>query len=466
MGQRTFTYFHRLVFLVTDFLVVNTAFIVANIFYPLVAGSFLVGGLGFKFLASFNLTWLLAGAAMRLYATKTFDRIEFVYRQTAKTAAIQCVLFTTVVWLMQAHLHTSFFIACYSILTLLVAVSRFCYTYISEYIIQAKLHKKIAIVGYNETGVELARYFQGNNNRYTFEGFFDNRTDHITVDQDGHIKGPIEECIDYAVENNIQEIYSTILPGQHEDVSKMIEFADRNCVRVKFVHSGKAAVNVNPDYNVQYVGDFPVISLRFEPLQELRNRVKKRFVDIVVSSLVILFILSWLMPILAILIKLESRGPVFFKQLRSGRDNKPFWCYKFRSMKVNKNSDVLQATKKDARVTKVGAFLRKTSLDEFPQFFNVLKGDMSIVGPRPHMLKHTEQYSALVNKYMIRQLLKPGITGWAQVHGYRGETKNIELMEKRVEYDLWYVENWSTALDLRVIVLTIINVIRGEEQAY
>ena len=135
-------------------------------------------------------------------------------------------------------------------------------------------------------------------------------------------------------------------------------------------------------------------------------------------------------------------------------------------MKVNKNSDVLQATKSDKRITKVGAFLRKTSLDEFPQFFNVLKGDMSIVGPRPHMLNHTEQYSALINQFMVRQFLKPGVTGWAQVNGYRGETKNIELMEKRVEYDIWYMERWSTMLDIRIIFMTIINVLRGEEQAY
>ena len=157
---------------------------------------------------------------------------------------------------------------------------------------------------------------------------------------------------------------------------------------------------------------------------------------------------------------------MFFKQLRSGRDNKPFWCYKFRSMKVNSNSDTIQATKLDARITKIGAFLRKTSLDEFPQFFNVLKGDMSIVGPRPHMLKHTEKYSAIINQFMVRQFLKPGVTGWAQVNGYRGETKNIEQMEKRVEYDIWYMERWSSMLDIRIIFMTIINIFRGEEQAF
>jgi lipopolysaccharide/colanic/teichoic acid biosynthesis glycosyltransferase len=135
-------------------------------------------------------------------------------------------------------------------------------------------------------------------------------------------------------------------------------------------------------------------------------------------------------------------------------------------MKVNKQSDSVQASKNDSRITKIGAFLRKTSLDEFPQFFNVLMGDMSIVGPRPHMLKHTEQYSAIINKFMVRQFLKPGVTGWAQVNGYRGETKNVEQMEKRVEYDIWYMERWSTMLDIRIIFMTIINIFRGEEQAF
>lgn len=450
--------------MVADFLVVNTAYLVAYSLYPL-SGYFDFGKLGFKLFMLVNITWLISAFAAKVYSAVSFSSVEDVFRRTAKTAIMQALLFTSILWILKIGMEQKmFFVTYYGIQVALLSVSRFFFTYISEYIVQSKVHKKIAIVGYNETGVELARYFQGNNNIYTFEGFFDNGGDHLAVNEEGDVVGPIEECIEYAVENNIQEIYSTILPGQHEDVTKMIEFADRNCVRVKFVPAGKA--NLSTAYSVEYLGDFPVISLRLEPLQELKNRIKKRLADIAISSFVILFILSWLVPILAILIKLESKGPVFFKQLRSGRDNKPFWCYKFRSMRVNNNSDLMQATKKDARITKIGNFLRKTSLDEFPQFFNVFKGDMSIVGPRPHMLKHTEQYSALIHKYMIRQLLKPGITGWAQVNGYRGETKNIKLMEKRVEYDIYYMERWSSMLDIRIIFMTIINIFRGEENAY
>lgn len=467
MGQKSFTYFHRVVFLVTDFLVVNAAFVIASIYYPLTSGSFQAGGLGLKFLVFFNLTWLLAGASMRLYSTKTFDRIEFVYRQTTKTVAIQCVLFTSVVWLTQVPLHATPFIACYGILTLLVAISRFCFTYISEYIIQAKLHKKIAIVGYNETGVELARYFQGNNNIYTFAGFFDNGTDYLSINEEGNIVGSIEECIDFAREKNIQEIYSTIMPGQHEDVTRLVEFADRNCVRIKFVPAATEAANLNDNYKIHYLGNLQVGSLQFEPLQELRNRVKKRIFDILFSSFVIIFVLSWLMPLIGLIIKLESRGPVFFRQNRAGRDNKTFKIFKFRTMTVTEaDGEYKQATKNDNRITKVGKFLRKTSLDELPQFLNVFIGDMSVTGPRPHPLKLNEAYMTRIDSYMARHFVKPGISGWAQVNGYRGETETPEIMRKRIEHDLWYVENWSTMLDIRIIVMTIINVIRGEEQAY
>jgi putative colanic acid biosynthesis UDP-glucose lipid carrier transferase len=165
-------------------------------------------------------------------------------------------------------------------------------------------------------------------------------------------------------------------------------------------------------------------------------------------------------------IKLDSKGPIFFRQMRSGKNGKPFWCHKFRTMTVNNESDSKQASKNDSRITKVGAFLRKTSLDEFPQFYNVLIGDMSVVGPRPHMLKHTEEYSAIIDNFKVRHFINSGITGYAQVNGYRGETKDNSQMEKRVIYDNWYLENWSLSLDIKIIIKTVVNAIRGEKNAY
>jgi putative colanic acid biosynthesis UDP-glucose lipid carrier transferase len=187
---------------------------------------------------------------------------------------------------------------------------------------------------------------------------------------------------------------------------------------------------------------------------------------VAVSSFVIIFILSWMIPLIGLLIWIDSKGPIFFIQTRSGKDNRSFGCIKFRSMKTNKESHSLQATKNDPRITKIGGFLRRTSLDEFPQFLNVFMGDMSVVGPRPHMLKHTTDYSARINKYMVRHFMKPGITGWAQVNGFRGETRTLWDMEGRVEYDIWYMENWSLWLDTRIMFLTFYRLIVGDKKAF
>jgi putative colanic acid biosynthesis UDP-glucose lipid carrier transferase len=196
------------------------------------------------------------------------------------------------------------------------------------------------------------------------------------------------------------------------------------------------------------------------------KRFFKRSFDILFSLFIILFVFSWLYPILAILIKLESRGPVFFVQLRTGRNDLLFKCYKFRSMRINKDADNQQATLNDHRITRIGCFMRKTSLDELPQFFNVLIGNMSIVGPRPHMVKHTEEYSRLTDKYKTRHTLRPGITGWAQILGLRGEVKSPEAMLKRVDADVWYLKNWSFLLDLKIIFLTFWITLKGDKNAY
>jgi Undecaprenyl-phosphate glucose phosphotransferase len=269
---------------------------------------------------------------------------------------------------------------------------------------------------------------------------------------------------DFIIENEVDEIYYTMPLTYTEKIQDLVDFADQNLIRFKVV----------PDFrgfplrrvNIDFFDNVPVLSFRKEPLKDNLSRLSKRFFDILFSFSVIVFILSWLYPLIAILIKVSSTGPVLFKQKRSGLDNKEFWCYKFRSMRQNSSADLKQASKNDYRTTEIGKFLRKTSLDEFPQFINVLKGDMSVVGPRPHMIKHTEQYSALIKKYMVRQLVKPGITGSAQIRGFRGETKELNEMEGRVKWDVWYIENWTFFLDINIIFKTIFDVFKGDEKAY
>lgn len=273
-----------------------------------------------------------------------------------------------------------------------------------------------------------------------------------------------QEIKGFIVNNKVDEIYIQFSIVQGDDYHELLELADNNLITLKYVPTQKQIIINN--LKVEYYDIIPILPRRVIPLDKPYNKLLKRLFDIVFSFLVIVFILSWLFPLLAILIKLESKGPVFFKQVRTGINDEEFVCYKFRSMKMNDDCDKQQATRNDMRITKIGAFIRKTSLDEFPQFINVFIGDMSIVGPRPHMVVHTKLYSKRVNRFMLRHLIKPGITGMAQTHGYRGEIETDRDIINRFKYDLFYLENWSVLLDLKIVYLTVYNVFKGEKKAY
>jgi putative colanic acid biosynthesis UDP-glucose lipid carrier transferase len=324
--------------------------------------------------------------------------------------------------------------------------------------------EKVAIIGAGPVGIDLYQYLKANPRLgYEVVGVFD---DSASLGDTSGIKllGGIEDCFSYALANGVTKVFCA-LPGHELEKAKVLMGqADKLMLRMRLVPDIKGLFDTSG--MLELYGHMPVLSPRMEPLENKANEVVKRVFDVVFSSLVIALLLSWLVPLIALIIKLDSKGPVFFRQQRSGKGNKPFYCYKFRSMKVNNESDNRQASKGDDRITRVGAILRKTSLDELPQFLNVLMGDMSVVGPRPHMLKHTEDYSLQINNFMVRHFLTPGITGWAQVKGYRGETKETGAMAKRVEADLWYLENWSFFLDVKIIFLTVWQAIRGNENAF
>lgn len=246
-------------------------------------------------------------------------------------------------------------------------------------------------------------------------------------------------------------------------INRVIHFCDNHVVHFYYVPrmSGNLHLRLIPE---RY-GDVTLFTNRREPLTFIENKFLKRTFDIVVSTLTCLVLLPFL-PIVALIIKMQSPGPLFFVQNRTGLNGHTFKCYKFRSMHVNNQADTLQATKDDPRKFPFGEFMRKTNIDEFPQFFNVLKGDMSIVGPRPHMMLHTEMYGKLIDKYMVRHFCRPGITGWAQVTGFRGETKELWQMEERIRRDIWYLENWTFWLDLKIILKTALSIIRPDKKAY
>ena len=315
--------------------------------------------------------------------------------------------------------------------------------------------RNVVVIGRNEKTRQLINTF---NSRlefgYKFKKQFSTNDDSFAI----------EKCIEYILDNNIDEIYSSLAELSNKQINKLIDFADNNLRELKFIPDNKDIFSKRLKY--EYYEYVPVLSFREIPLQDPINKLVKRTFDIILSSLVIIFILSWLTPLIAILIKLESRGPIFFKQSRNGFNYIEFDCYKFRSMMPNKDAHLYQATRGDLRVTKVGKFIRKTSIDELPQFFNVLFGDMSVVGPRPHMVSHTDMYAKKIDKYMVRHFVKPGITGLAQISGFRGEVETDKDIIGRVKYDIFYIENWSLLLDLRIIYNTFLNAIKGEEKAY
>lgn len=323
--------------------------------------------------------------------------------------------------------------------------------------------RKVIIIGYNNMAKKLASYLEEERMNTQIIGFCE-ETENVHELSNYPIIDSVSNSIIASRQYHVNEIYSTIGPEQHVRIYGLMQEADEACIHFRLIPDLSQFIKRN--VYVNYLKDIPVLSLRQEPLSEAGNRIRKRLFDIVFSLLVTVLILSWLIPILGLLIRLESRGPIFFRQLRTGRDKKTFYCLKFRSMRMNEEADTRQACRNDSRLTRIGRFMRSTNLDEFPQFINVLKGNMSVVGPRPHMLKHTDDYSRLINKFMVRQFLKPGITGWAQIKGYRGEIKTIEQLQQRVEHDIWYMEHWSLWLDVKIVFTTLVNMIVGEKNAF
>ena len=257
------------------------------------------------------------------------------------------------------------------------------------------------------------------------------------------------------------EVYLCVPRKERELIERTVRLCDHRVVKFYYLPTAEEKLNLQPIL----IDDIGVMTTYTSPLEEPLNRLLKRLFD-VVFSILCLIPSALLLPFIVLAIKRQSPGPVFFRQLRTGIDGRDFNCYKFRSMHVNTDADRLQATKDDPRKFPFGNFMRKTNIDELPQFWNVLVGDMSIVGPRPHMLAHTEQYDRLIDKYMVRHFVKPGITGWAQVTGFRGETRELWQMEGRVERDIWYIQHWSFWLDLRIIWLTAKTIFKRDEKAY
>ena len=414
----------------------------------------------------FNANWILVALMLKLYELNRIMRLDKVLFNLFKAFGFNILIITAVLFsLKQSEFSREHLYATYLMLFSLIMFWR----YLSIKLI--KLYRKsgynysrVVIVGGGEVAQQLNDYFNSDDVLgVRLLGVFSDSDFSFEI-KDSVKTGTLDSLEQFALKNDIDEIFYTMPLTYTKKIKGLVDFCDKYMIRFKVVPDFRGFIFKR--VNIDFFNDVPVITLREEPLTDFINRFTKRVFDLIFSLLTIVFVLSWLYPIIAVLIKLSSKGPVLFKQSRSGVNNEEFLCFKFRSMTMSEEADTKQATKGDVRITKIGAFLRKSSLDEFPQFFNVFMGDMSIVGPRPHMLKHTEEYSDLIQKYMVRQLVKPGITGAAQVKGYRGETKELEDMEGRVRLDVWYIENWSLSLDINIILHTVWNAIKGDEKAY
>jgi putative colanic acid biosynthesis UDP-glucose lipid carrier transferase len=319
---------------------------------------------------------------------------------------------------------------------------------------QPENRRTAVVVGAGALGVKVSRAFQARGDiGLAFLGYFDDRADdRVDPDAAGLRLGTLKQVAPYIREHGVHEVYITLPLGSQPRIVALLEEVQGTTASVFFVPDVFGISIIQG--RLQDMNGVPVVGLCETPFTGT-NRLVKRVSDVMLSG-VILLLIAPLLALVAVGVKLSSPGPVIFRQRRNGLDGEEIIVYKFRSMRTQDNGAVVpQATKDDPRITPFGAFLRRSSLDELPQFVNVLQGRMSIVGPRPHAVAHNEQYRQLIKAYMVRHKVKPGITGWAQIHGHRGETDTIEKMQARVEYDLEYLRNWSLGLDLQIIARTI-----------
>lgn len=442
-----------------DFLIINIAFIIAARLSP-------------EFVAECTRTvWLLANisylpAAYLLAHTQTTRSIgmEHVLTNSIKAVAFHAPVFICTLYFLQLDripwvAFAEFYGAMLVLFPLWWLLSRIIIKYFRR---RGRNFSRVLIVGSNPMARKLYDVMSSDIGfGYRIMGFFDDAP--CSRIPEGMYRGTIDDLETYVAENGIDEIFC-VLPGDQADqINRTLQIAENHVAQYYYVPQiGK---NVNRNYDMYALGPIPAMSVRHQPLTRLSNRLCKRAFDLAFSGLFMIVSPLIFIPV-GIAIKISSPGPVFFKQKRTGYRGREFNCYKFRTMRVNAAADTQQATKDDPRKTRLGNLLRRTSIDELPQFINVLKGEMSVVGPRPHMLRHTEQYSRLIQKYMVRHYIKPGITGWAQINGYRGQTEELWQMEKRVEHDVWYIEHWSTMLDLKIIFRTVYNAIHGEKNAF
>lgn len=453
-------YLLSLYYRISDALVLNVAFFLA-IYLRFYSGNsfdfqsatpfdFLDNNYG-SLLLFINITWLFISGSQKIYHLQYFTSKNRYILAVFTAIVLQLLITVAFNGLIKTFYSRFFLLYMYLSFSLLLILTR----RLTLALYSLKLKKRnslnsIVLFGKNEKLKEVQDFLENNISAETQKV--------IQLEPNGLQFDELERI---NKEFPISELYVSLTNYSEDQIEKLSIFCDNHFIRLRLVFNWKKVGSQN--LNVVNFNQTSILKLSLTPLDDQYNALLKRFFDLGFSLLVSLLLFSWLFPILAIAVKLSSPGPVFFKQKRSGMNNKGFNCYKFRSMRQNAEADTKQATQNDARITKVGAFLRKTSLDELPQFINVIKGQMSIVGPRPHMLKHTEEYSTLVGNFMNRHAIKPGITGLAQIKGFRGEIDDFALLQNRVRLDRFYVNNWTLFFDVKIVFLTVFTMFKDHK---
>jgi undecaprenyl-phosphate galactose phosphotransferase/putative colanic acid biosynthesis UDP-glucose lipid carrier transferase len=401
-----------------------------------------------------NLAWLFLSLVSNPYGiTKTWTLSQIIKSQLVFLFIHLCVITSLVFFfkrtysLWQIGLLYATFVPLYFIFRLLIFYIRKIKT--------DDVLRNYLIIGKNEIADEIRKYYSLNpHERFRFVGQIDStETTHLLTD----IK-------DFCDRHDVHQIFWCAPNASPQQLNDLVSFGLESLIQVKIVvETASSSTRILSFQEKEFQATLEIAAL---PIDDAWNQSIKRLFDSIFSLAFVMLILSWLLPLIAIMIKVDSRGPVFFVQKRNGLKNRPFGCIKFRTMVVNQEADTKQATKDDARITSVGKFLRKSSIDELPQFINVLKGEMSLIGPRPHPIKLNEKFAVHIQNLMARHYVKPGITGLAQCLGYRGETKDLADMENRVRLDRYYIEHWSFWLDIKIVFLTVVSLLRGSEKAY
>jgi len=460
MPRYRFSKFFSLIFILADLACLNASLLLANLinfeYFVIESGS------SFMVFLGTNLIWISVFFSGNL---QTIDRESTFYDHLSRWFAAYvvnlCIVF--ILWILIEPLYYSKHQLFYTYLIFPMLSVSWLYVWsllIGYYRAFGYNLRTVVVAGLDGVSEQLVNYIQSQPRLgYRFHGFFDNSKS--THDNFG---GDLRYLKEYVLTNRIDIIYCNLNRLTERQVKDLIDFAENHLIKVSLLSNQLELVRHRS--SIYNFGDVSVVNLSSIPLDDKINRIIKRLFDIVFSSLVILSILSWVIPLIGTMIRVESKGPVFFRQRRNGLNNRPFLIYKFRSMVVHEDRSVKQASKNDSRITRLGAFLRKTSIDELPQFINVFLGEMSVVGPRPHAVKHNMEFKKVIDRFIQRHAVKPGITGLAQSRGFRGETTTLASIAARVRLDRFYVRNWSLLLDFKIIFWTIRSLIKGNENAY